>query len=309
MKYHRLISLLVGAFVLGGTALQAQAVVLFLDLGDSSTGVQGGPIDYSNPAVEAQPGETFSLYLWAIPDADDNKVVASLGHDVDITGTAAVTALQYTLDNPDIGANTRWNGIALLGGLNQDGNLVSDQRAVFVPTEEPFVGGVGSRNLAGDPGYDANSGAVYLGQLDLQIDPGAEVGSTAELRLVVSPLLIAQVTTGTWEDEPISFGYRPQGNEPSPDTGSVVGATTAIADATITVVASGTPGDCDGDGDVDLTDFLVFQTCYTGPDGGPVGPECDPVDFDDDGDVDLQDFLAFQTAYTGPGGGKAGADK
>ena len=61
-----------------------------------------------------------------------------------------------------------------------------------------------------------------------------------------------------------------------------------------------TPGDCDDDGDVDLQDFLAFQTCYTGP-GGPVDPGCECVDFDGDDDVDLQDFLAFQTAYTGPG--------
>ena len=60
-------------------------------------------------------------------------------------------------------------------------------------------------------------------------------------------------------------------------------------------------GDCNGDGDVDLQDFLAFQTCYTGP-GGSLSPGCECVDFNGDGDVDLQDFLAFQTAYTGPGG-------
>ena len=60
-------------------------------------------------------------------------------------------------------------------------------------------------------------------------------------------------------------------------------------------------GDCDGDGDVDLGDFLAFQSCYTGPGGGPVGPECECADFDLDTDVDLGDFLAFQSAYTGPG--------
>ena len=58
-------------------------------------------------------------------------------------------------------------------------------------------------------------------------------------------------------------------------------------------------GDCDDDGDVDLQDFLAFQTCFTGP-GGPVDPGCECADFDGDDDVDLQDFLAFQVAFTGP---------
>ena len=59
-------------------------------------------------------------------------------------------------------------------------------------------------------------------------------------------------------------------------------------------------GDCDGDGDVDLQDFLAFQNCYSGP-GAPLDPGCECVDFDDDGNVDLSDFLSFQTAFTGPG--------
>ena len=57
--------------------------------------------------------------------------------------------------------------------------------------------------------------------------------------------------------------------------------------------------DLDGDGDVDLQDFLAFQTCYTGP-GGILQQGCECADADGDCDVDLQDFLAFQTNYTGP---------
>jgi hypothetical protein len=60
------------------------------------------------------------------------------------------------------------------------------------------------------------------------------------------------------------------------------------------------PGDCDGDGDVDLVDFGSMQLCFTGPGGGPVEPECECCDFDDDDDVDLVDFGDFQLAFTGP---------
>lgn len=58
-------------------------------------------------------------------------------------------------------------------------------------------------------------------------------------------------------------------------------------------------GDCDGNGDVDLTDFADFQLCFTGPGGGPVDPECACADFDDDDDVDLADFGGFQLSFTG----------
>lgn len=60
----------------------------------------------------------------------------------------------------------------------------------------------------------------------------------------------------------------------------------------------GIPGDLDGDGDVDMTDFSTFSTCYAGPDTAPPGG-CDDSDFDADGDVDLADFATFQRNYTG----------
>ncbi|MFQ5413456.1 MAG: hypothetical protein ACE5E6_03260 [Phycisphaerae bacterium] len=58
-------------------------------------------------------------------------------------------------------------------------------------------------------------------------------------------------------------------------------------------------GDFDGDGDVDLDDFLSFRACYTGKGGGPVGPACAAGDFDLDGDIDLADYVAFRDAFTG----------
>ena len=61
------------------------------------------------------------------------------------------------------------------------------------------------------------------------------------------------------------------------------------------------PGDFDGDGDVDLSDFVTFQLCFGGS-NNPPAPTCPPgidADLDGDGDVDLADFLIFQQNFTG----------
>lgn len=62
--------------------------------------------------------------------------------------------------------------------------------------------------------------------------------------------------------------------------------------------------DADGDGDVDVSDFAVFQGCFNGA-GRPWSPPpadphaCGCLDQDDDGDVDVADFAAFQACFNG----------
>jgi len=60
-------------------------------------------------------------------------------------------------------------------------------------------------------------------------------------------------------------------------------------------------GDFDLDGDVDLSDFTVFQLCFGGSNNPPAGtcPAGVDADLDADGDVDLADFIIFQQNFTG----------
>ena len=60
-------------------------------------------------------------------------------------------------------------------------------------------------------------------------------------------------------------------------------------------------GDYDCDGDIDLSDFTIFQLCFGGA-TNPPAPTCPPgveADCDGDFDVDLADFLIFQQNFTG----------
>jgi parallel beta-helix repeat protein/predicted outer membrane repeat protein len=60
-------------------------------------------------------------------------------------------------------------------------------------------------------------------------------------------------------------------------------------------------GDFTCDHRVDLGDLRVWQSCITGPGGGPYAPGCEAFDFEFDGDVDLEDFAGFQGTFDGSG--------
>ena len=59
-------------------------------------------------------------------------------------------------------------------------------------------------------------------------------------------------------------------------------------------------GDADGDGDIDLQDFLALQACLSASARMIEDPGCAPLDFDFDGSVELDDFQQFLRAMTGP---------
>jgi hypothetical protein len=66
------------------------------------------------------------------------------------------------------------------------------------------------------------------------------------------------------------------------------------------------PQDSDGDGDVDLTDYGAFLSCYNGPTNPYADDPTICICFDSDptgapdGDVDLSDYGDFLTCYNGP---------
>jgi len=63
----------------------------------------------------------------------------------------------------------------------------------------------------------------------------------------------------------------------------------------------GPPGDFNGDGDVDLDDFGLFQACLSGPGSITNDPACDPAKIDADEDVDYVDLYLFINCMSGAG--------
>jgi hypothetical protein len=78
---------------------------------------------------------------------------------------------------------------------------------------------------------------------------------------------------------------------------STIGAESSAATASPGYVfipfAQGKPGDADGDGDVDLDDFVILKTNF----GTPSGATAATGDFDGDGDVDLDDFVILKSNF------------
>ncbi len=118
----------------------------------------------------------------------------------------------------------------------------------------------------------------YLGQIDLQVMRPLEGGAT----LIVKSL---SITSGNDID------------------------LLDVSNAAITFTASATgPGDFDGNGNIDIADFLLFVDVF-GKTSSDVGYDA-RMDFDGNGNVNIADFLAFVDVFgTMPstGGGQGGS--
>lgn len=58
------------------------------------------------------------------------------------------------------------------------------------------------------------------------------------------------------------------------------------------------PGDCNSDGGVTLFDYGDFESCLSGP-GAGVPPGCACFDMNRDGKIDLRDFAVLQSGFSG----------
>ena len=146
-------------------------------------------------------------------------------------------------------------------------------------------------NTAGVTDVDASAAGTATSGFEILM-PLADIGlASAEGRVeLMAMLLYNDGQVGNQFLPGLGGGYDNLGEVPL-DLNVIPGAQYA------SVVLDRIPGDWDGDGDVDLLDFQIFELCYTGPDAGPLGPGCATLDLDADLDIDLADAAAFQRGF------------
>lgn len=109
--------------------------------------------------------------------------------------------------------------------------------------------------------------------------------------------------TSTGEIDSIIVAYDIAGLSPGLYQTSIAVADPAAVNPLVAVsvdLTVSTPGDLDYDGDVDQTDYGLFQACYSG-NGIEAAEACADATMDADADVDSDDFSLFLLCLSGPG--------
>lgn len=217
-----------------------------------------------NPTIEADVG---------------NEPMVAWGH----RGGPAGTNLQFGFgDDPTWGAVSHWNpDLGWYLDPPPEGNHPPlAQWAHLVYSFEPAFGGVIRIYVNGE---ETNTQLGAIATDPGHINLGAPNDTSAPMDLSGFPratlsLAAVRVHDGALTPEQVAMNFR-----------------RGIARPLIAA-------DMDADGDVDLADFLAFQSCAQGPFVPVMGPPpCDQADLDGDGDADQNDFSILQRCYSGDG--------
>lgn len=125
------------------------------------------------------------------------------------------------------------------------------------------------------------------------------LGSSPIAGVYDQPLTLRIAVPGDWAEAQVEQGARMQNVVAAGGHVEFDAVPGPVAIVLTRSSAGPSPADFDGDRDVDLGDFSLFQLCFGGP-NAPVSSSCRMADFDWDGDVDLVDFGLFQGCFNGP---------
>ncbi|NOX58253.1 MAG: EF-hand domain-containing protein [Planctomycetes bacterium] len=128
----------------------------------------------------------------------------------------------------------------------------------------------------------------------LPTDITNSVPNGAESAQVSFEYLLAGLTEDGLPGDTIAF------RDNSPDNNAGLGINVARVNGVVELVLSGTVGDADQNGSIDLADWAKFQRCFGGWSVTVVDDTCRLVDFNRNGSIDIGDFEAFTGVMQGP---------
>lgn len=212
-------------------------------------------------------GNASSLYIWI--DVDPNQTVTTARMNITSSDASVLNATSHTIFNPlvdlgsPLGLQRRWSaapGSDTAGGVVSLGDLVVESSAVAIPLPDP----------ESSPGLDPGYGLV---QQAATLDQGTVVGNRF-LHAIVSftGTALGTTTVATATEDPDWI------NDENFDP---------IANVLFTngTVEVRTPGDANGDGNVDFADFSALSGSF-----GQSGTGWETGDFNGDGNTDFADF-------------------
>jgi hypothetical protein len=194
----------------------------------STAGLGDSPVA-ENPVIRLQPGETTQLHLWAQIAPGKRFVTASF--DIVSTESDIVHATGATMYNPAIDEGlSRWElDDSYPGGFVHShralGQLITGWTAVGLTSRGLRIDGLSHL----DETYDAESGAVLVGTLDIT----ADAAGVAELYLATG--IEKTVTHPQDRSLRLGYGFGDGGFGDGDVSGYVVGDMSPLADATIIV--------------------------------------------------------------------------
>ncbi|MFG0285353.1 MAG: GC-type dockerin domain-anchored protein [Phycisphaerales bacterium JB039] len=250
----------------------AQSLRIFLaaeGLADPAdpTSPLAGPPTLAVPTLGAV-GAPARAYLWAAPDrAADQWHAISLG--VRTRGLLRLTSIALLDADPGAG---RWDRVRP-GAIAPDGRTAGGVALLALPGLTG-AGAVRGDPPGPDPRYDPATAATLIGWI--------EVTGAGAVFLEIGDLGVCRAGGAGPPGDTVWLGF---GDEGAGLRGGDVGAASPAPD----LLVEGCPADLTGDGALDLTDFLAFQSLFAAGDLR--------ADFDLSGQLDLFDFLSFQTLF------------
>lgn len=250
--------------------------------------VPPGRTDLDIQGMEFDPIGTFGDLLVIVDSDDHDRVSAIYGLKSNLTWATIAAPVQM--------ASRNYRGMA----FSEGGDFSSRLYVTELVTKSVYiVRGDGSHTLfaSGFNGIDDIAVTSDGSQMFVADTDGVHMISVAP---PAAPVLAcvntaAGVGAGTSPNAVMSVGQSTFGFGSNGNVTARFGFASCVAPIGPVPMI---PGDCDGDGDIDLADYACFSNCVTGPDGS-IGTDCGTFDLDNDADVDLLDWQRFQAIFTG----------